>query len=165
MGLHELVGAAGSRLPGLWEHARYDVWPLVYLPVITATGWLLARTARLVDPRARNAVFAGLVCLVVAVGLESIAPVLFALGSGNGQPLYETEVVVEEALETLGWGSIALGLWAGVVDLLGADASGATPVGRHRAQPDSAGEVQFRATADPDSARPCPVSTAGPEEH
>ena len=126
LALHELVARLAVRLR-LYEHAGYDLWPLVYLPLMGVTGWLLARTARSLDTTASRALLSGLVCLVIAVGLESLAPVLFALGSGHGQPLYEAEVLVEEALETFGWGSIALGLWAGVVDLLCSGAPGTAP--------------------------------------
>lgn len=117
LALHEIV----ARLALPWQpyaHAGYNLWPLVYLPLMTATAWLLARTARVLDSSARNSILAGLVCLVAAIALEFIAPLLFAVGSGHGQFLYESEVLLEEALETLGWGSIALGLWAGVVDVL-----------------------------------------------
>lgn len=117
LALHEIV----ARLALPWQpyaHAGYNLWPLVYLPLMTATAWLLARTARALDPSARNAILGGLMCLVGAVALEFAAPLLYAVGSGHGQWLYESEVLVEEALETLGWGSIALGLWAGVLDVL-----------------------------------------------
>ena len=117
LALHEIVARlALPRQP--YAHAGYNLWPLVYLPLMTATGRLLARTAHALDSSARNSILAGLVCRVGAVALEFAAPLLYALGSGHGQLLYESEVLLEEALETLGWGSIALGLWAGVVDVL-----------------------------------------------
>lgn len=117
LALHEIV----ARLALPWQpyaHAGYNLWPLVYLPLMTPAGWLSARPARALDSSARNSILAGLVCLVAAIALEFIAPLLFAVGSGHGQFLYESEVLLEEALETLGWGSIALGLRAGVVDFL-----------------------------------------------
>ena len=121
--VHEDVAELALRWD-FYAHAGYNLWPAVYLPLLTVTGWLLARTARGFDASARNAVLVGLVCLVAAVVLEFSAPLLYAAGSDRGQPLYESEVLVEEALETLGWAFIALGIWAGALDhLLSGDRS------------------------------------------
>ena len=46
------------------------------------------------DPLNGLVLVGGLSCLVVAVGLEATAPVLFALGSDNGRWLYESEVTL-----------------------------------------------------------------------
>lgn len=115
--IHEIVARLALRFQP-YEHAGYNLWPAVYLPLLVVTGWLLARTARVLDVSARNAILAGLVCLVAAVALEFSAPILYAAGSDHGLWLYEAEVIAEEALETLGWGYIALGVWAGALDFL-----------------------------------------------
>jgi hypothetical protein len=117
LALHEVVARIALRLP-LYDHSGYNLWVAVYLPLLCYLGWLLLRTARSVDPTTGRVIAAGLFCLAVAVVLESSAPALFALGSDHGQPLYESEVVIEEFLETSGWGLIALGLSAVVLDLL-----------------------------------------------
>jgi hypothetical protein len=115
--LHEIVAHLALRNP-LYAHSGYDLWPVVYFPMLCVVGWLMLRTARSIDVRAGRLVVAGLAALAMAVVLEAIVPVIFALGSDHGQPLYETEVVIEEALELLGWGAMAVGLTAAVVDRL-----------------------------------------------
>ena len=115
--LHEIVANVAQRFDA-YGHDGYTFWPLVYFPLMCVVGWLLLRTARSVDVGTGRFLVAGLACLVSAVALEATAPVLYALGSDHGQPLYELEVTVEEALETLGWGAIALGLLSVTVDLL-----------------------------------------------
>ena len=130
--VHELVARMAKRFD-LFPHDGYLLWPLVYLPLMVVLGWLLLRVARTFDVGNGRFLVAGLTCLVVAVGLEASAPVLFALGTDHNQPLYESEVLLEEALETLGWGAIAFGLLASVVDVLltrsAATASGRPPAG------------------------------------
>lgn len=115
--VHELVARLAKKFD-LFPHDGYLLWPLVYLPLMVVLGWLLLRVARTFDVGNGRFLVAGLTCLVVAVGLEASAPLLFALGSDHNQPLYESEVLLEEALETLGWGTIAFGLLASVVDVL-----------------------------------------------
>ena len=114
--LHEVVARLAPA--ELYGHAGYTLWPLVYLPMLGVVGWLVLRTARSVAPATGRQLVAGLTCLATAVVLEASAPVLYALGSDRGRPLYESEVMVEEALETVGWGLIALGLAAACVDQL-----------------------------------------------
>jgi len=115
--LHEVVARVALRFD-TFGHSGYTLWPLVYLPLLCVIGWLLLRSARSVDVRTGRHLVAGLACLATAVLLEATAPALYALGSDHGQPLYELEVTLEEALETFGWGLIACGLLAAVVDLL-----------------------------------------------
>ena len=115
--LHEIVGKFGAGLD-LFPHDGYVAWPVVYLPLMGLLAWLLLRTARSVDVGNGRFIVVGLTCLVVAIGLEATAPVWFALGSDHGGLLYESEVTIEEALETTGWGTIAFGLLAMVVDVL-----------------------------------------------
>jgi hypothetical protein len=115
--LHEIVAHLALRNP-LFAHSGYDLWTAVYLPMLCVLGWLMLRTARSIDVRAGRLVVVGLAALATAVVLEALVPVLFALGSDHGQPLYETEVVIEEALELLGWGLMAIGLTAAVLDLV-----------------------------------------------
>lgn len=117
LSLHEAVAHALSHRQQ-YAHMGYDVWPLVYFPLMCGVGWLLLRTARSGDVRTGRLLVGGLACLAVAVGLEALAPALFAAGSGHGQPLYESEVVVEEALELLGWGSMAVAMSALALDVL-----------------------------------------------
>lgn len=115
--LHEIV----ARMALSWQfygHGGYTSWPLVHLPMLGLVGWLVLRTARSVDPGAAGYLVAGLACLATAVVLEASAPALYALGSDRGQPLYESEVTIEEALETVGWRLVALGLIAVCVDVL-----------------------------------------------
>lgn len=115
--LHEVVARVALRFD-TFGHSGYTLWPLVYLPLLCVIGWLLLRSARSMDVLTGRYLVAGLACLATAVLLEATAPVLYALGSDHGQPLYESEVTLEEALETFGWGLIAYGLMAAVVDLL-----------------------------------------------
>lgn len=115
LALHEAVARLALKYP-LYAHSGYDLWPAVYLPMLCILGRLLLRLARTVDIGTGRLIVGGLCCLAGAVALEALAPVLFALGSDHGQPLYETEVTIEEALELLGWGSIALALNSLVVD-------------------------------------------------
>lgn len=117
LGLHEAVARLGKGNQP-YAHSGYDLWPLVYFPLLVVLSWLVLRTARSVERRTGRLLVAGLTALTLAVVLEALAPALFAAGSGHGQPLYESEVVVEEALELLGWGAMALGLGATVIDLL-----------------------------------------------
>ena len=117
LALHEVVARLALRFQP-YGHAGYDLWPAVYLPLLVVVGVLLLRTARTVEVRTGRLVVAGLAALAVAVLLETSAPVLFALGSDHGEPLYESEVTVEEALELLGWGAMAIGLAAAHVDVL-----------------------------------------------
>lgn len=118
LALHEALAVALAAVFPMYERVGYTLWPTVYLPMLGLVGWLLLRTARSIDIKAGRLVVLGLCFLVVAVALEATAPVLYALGSGHGAPLYELEVTLEEALELSGWGCIALGLAAAVVDLL-----------------------------------------------
>lgn len=115
--LHEIVANLALRFEA-YGHDGYTLWPMVYFPLLCTVGWLLMRTARSVETGTGRFPAAGLCCLATAVLLEASAPVLYALGSDHGKPLYESEVTLEEALETLGWGFIAFGLLAAVVDLL-----------------------------------------------
>lgn len=125
--LHEVVARVALR-SDTFAHSGYTFWPLVYLPLLCVIGWLVLRSARSLDVPTGRHLVAGLACLAAAVLLEATAPVLYALGSDHGQPLYETEVTLEEALETFGWGLIAVGLVAAVVDLLaGRGAAAAEP--------------------------------------
>lgn len=133
LALHEVVAKIALRYP-LYGHSGYDLWPAVFLPLLAVTFCLLLRIARSIDRQTGRCIALGLCLLVAAVGLESLAPVLFALGSGHGQPLYESEVTVEEAFELLGWGLIALALTAAVVDRLVSSAA-AQPEVASRPQP------------------------------
>jgi hypothetical protein len=124
--LHEVV----ARMALSWQfygHGGYTFWPLVYLPLLGLVGWLVLRTARSIDTGTARYMVAGLACLAAAVVLEASAPVLYALGSDRGQPLYEFEVTIEEALETVGWGVLALGLVAACVDVLLARGAALSP--------------------------------------
>lgn len=115
--LHEFI-AAILRSLGVPGHTG-RLWPFVYLPLLGAVFWVLLRTARSVDLRTGRALVAGLSCLATAVVLEAaVVPVLFQFGQGEDSGAYGVEVVVEEALETTGWGLIAFGLLATAVDAL-----------------------------------------------
>ena len=127
--LHEIVANLALRFEA-YGHDGYTLWPMVYFPLLCTVGWLVMRTARTVETGTGRFPAAGLSCLATAVVLEASAPIWYALGSDHGQPLYESEVTIEEALETLGWGLIAFGLVAAVVDLL--VARGAAQAARSR---------------------------------
>lgn len=164
LAIHELVALIANELP-LYERSGYTFWVAVYLPLMTMIGWLLLRTAFSIDVRTGRLIVLGLACLVTAVVVEACAPLLYAAGSGHGQPLYETEVVVEEALETLGWGAIALALVAAVIDLLvtRAGASVLGSGGRSTAQAAAVPVSPLALQRPPEPASPSVPLAAGPE--
>lgn len=109
--IHEKLGAEWSLFP----HSVRVLWPVLYLPLLGSLFLLLWRVAQGLERDERALVRAGLLALVVAVGLEFLTPFLFAIGQGHGSLGYETEVAVEEGLELGGWLWIAGGLAAGVL--------------------------------------------------
>ncbi|TDU87391.1 hypothetical protein EV138_0914 [Kribbella voronezhensis] len=109
--IHERIGGLLSPFP----HAGRLLWPLLYLPLLAALLVQLWRVAENADPAERALVRAGLLALVLAVGLEFCSPLLFAGGQGRGTPGYEIEVAIEECLELAGWLWIGGGLAAFLV--------------------------------------------------
>jgi|tagenome__1003787_1003787.scaffolds.fasta_scaffold20445034_1 hypothetical protein len=120
--VHEALGSTYSPFP----HAARSLWPVFYLPLLGVLLVLLWRVAQGFGPVERALLRTGLLALVVAVGLESATPLLFAVGQGHGTAGYEVEVAVEEGLELGGWIWIAGGLAAGLVSR-GGDLPTVTP--------------------------------------
>jgi hypothetical protein len=131
--IHEKIGAEWSIFP----HAARTMWPLIYLPLLASLMVLLWRVAQGLTDTERFLIRAGLLALVVAVCLETLTPLLFAIGQGHGSPGYEIEVAIEESLELGGWMWIAGGLASGLllrqaVEAREVDATaGRTPAGAH----------------------------------
>lgn len=111
--IHERIGELDDAL-GL-PHAlqfRRLVWVIVFLPLLAAVAVLLWRTAAEAPPRTGSVVRGGVIVLAAAVALEAATPVLFQFNWGQDSIPYETEVVLEEGAELLGWIWIASGLAA-----------------------------------------------------
>ncbi len=115
--IHEKIGAEWSVFP----HAARTLWPVLYLPLLATLFLLLWRVAQGFTSAEQVLVRAGLLALVVAVGLESLTPLLFAVGQGHGSVGYEVEVAVEESLELGGWVVIAGARASGLVRRLSRD--------------------------------------------
>jgi hypothetical protein len=123
--IHERLQPADNTL-GPMGHAGRLVWPIVYLPLLALVTIILYGLFILAPRPIRLAAWGGLACLAVAVVLEATSPVLFALGFDHGRLVYETEVTVEEGLETGGWILIAFATIAACV--AATPHSGRTPV-------------------------------------
>lgn len=115
LALHERISVEQL---GPIQHASRLVWVVVWAPILGLTGLLLVLESRSVPAAIGRVLIAGLVMLVVAVGMEAATPVLFALGFDHGSIPYELEAVVEECLELAGFVLIWTGLAAAVVHRL-----------------------------------------------
>ena len=120
------VGAIGPI-----EHGGRILWPAVTMPLLALVFVLMACVGAAAPRALRRALGASLVMLVLAVGLEVGSSLLFEVGSDHGEPLYESEVAVEEGLELAAWMLAAGALAAGVI--LVAAGRGGPPVTPARA--------------------------------
>ncbi|HWH13910.1 MAG TPA: hypothetical protein VNT51_04135 [Miltoncostaeaceae bacterium] len=102
LALHERITVSDGTV-GPIEHAARLLWPLLYLPVLAlafVVMWFLVDNA----PRSiMGTLRAGLLMLVAAVLLEAASPLIFMAGFDHGYLVYESEVVLEEGLESAGW--------------------------------------------------------------
>ncbi len=100
-----------ERIPSLSfipvEDSARIVWVVSVMPLLAAVFVGLLAFAWRAPEALRKAVIWGLGGLVIAIFLEFTSPVLFALGSAEGEWLYELEVVAEEGLELASWILIA----------------------------------------------------------
>jgi len=100
-----------ERIPSLSfipvEDSARIVWVVSVMPLLAAVFLGLLAFAWRAPEALRKAVIWGLGGLVIAIFLEFTSPVLFALGSAEGEWLYELEVVAEEGLELASWILIA----------------------------------------------------------
>jgi hypothetical protein len=113
-GLHERVSDLGTAL-GPIDHFARIFWPLVFMPLLAATFVGLFGVAAGLRIAPGRALLAGLALLVVAIALEMVSPILFALGSDHGELAYELEVVLEEGAELAGWILVSTGLAAALL--------------------------------------------------
>ncbi|MDP8976430.1 MAG: hypothetical protein M3N28_08735 [Actinomycetota bacterium] len=108
--IHERISSQASRFLD-FPHSSRVFWPLVFLPLLSATFVLLWNLARHAHFPAGRAIRFGLVLLAAAVALEVASPLLISSWD-HGDLAYELEVVIEEGLELGGWIMITGGLAA-----------------------------------------------------
>ena len=114
--VHERLGGLMTVLGPLSELNRVT-WPIIYAPLMLTVFLVLWRVGGAVTARARALVRGGLVALGLAVVLEFVSPLLLQIGSWRGDPLYELEVVLEEAGELGGWLVVAAALLSTGLDV------------------------------------------------
>jgi hypothetical protein len=120
--LHERISISQI---GPIEHASRILWVTVSMPLLAAAFVGLAILARRAPADTGRCMMLGLWMLVIAIVLEFVSPLVFALGSDHGDLLYEVEAAIEEGLELAGWIVIAAG--AGGAALLLAARGGVRP--------------------------------------
>lgn len=122
-GIHEAVGASvGEDLLGVSGRA---VWPVIYLPLITVIAVVTLRLTRR-ESGVRSLVPLGLACLALAVLAEALSGVVEQNDTssdalrGSIGVVTPIEVVIEESLESIGFGLMMAALVTVAIRLHGA---------------------------------------------
>lgn len=109
--IHENIGSLITPFP----HSVRILWPLLYFPLLASLMVVLWRLCEGRPSQVALLVRSGLLILAVAVVLEGLTPVLFAIDQGHESFGYELEVAVEEGFELSGWLLIAGGMGAALI--------------------------------------------------
>jgi hypothetical protein len=119
MRVHERVGELGT-VVGIEKEVELGrvIWPLLFLPLLILGAALLWLAAKQFSGRAAWLLRAGLVLLGSAIPLEAASSGLIHLGYDHRTWPYETEVILEESAELVGWAWIATALTAAVCSTL-----------------------------------------------
>jgi hypothetical protein len=119
MRIHERVGELGT-VVGIDKEVELGraIWPVLMLPLLVVGAVLLWLAAKQFQGRVAWLLRAGLVLLACGIVLEAASSGLFQLGYGHRTWPYETEVLLEEAAELVGWVWIATALMAAVCSTL-----------------------------------------------